>query len=153
MSLEAFEKNGLIFRPAIQNDLPKILAFADIFLRRSWLVRREYANDHIEHSWVVFDQDKLVGWAMISGKRVGRTLYNLIVHPKYRNRQIGATFIERLNPLVIRCKTDQTTGDPTEFYRKMGYEITETKLGKNRKINLMRKSEPKSEHPEDDDSV
>jgi N-acetylglutamate synthase-like GNAT family acetyltransferase len=153
MSVEAFEKDGLIFRPATQRDLAKILAFADIFLRRSWLVRREYANDHVDHSWIVLDQEKLVGWAMITGKNVGRTLYNLIVHPKYRNRHIGAILITALKPDVIRSKTDQATGDPTEFYKKMGYEVTEMRQGRKKKINIMKRLKPKSERLEDGDNV
>lgn len=153
MFAEAFEKDGLIFRPATQDDLPKILAFTDIFLRRSWLVRREYANDHVDHSWIVLDQEKLVGWAMITGKKVGRTLYNLIVHPKYRSRHIGATLITALKPDVIRSKTDQATGDPTEFYKKMGYEVIEMRRGRKKKINIMKRSEPKPEHLMGDGNV
>ena len=44
MSLENFEVDALIFRKATQEDLPKIMAFVDIFLRKDWLVRRTYLN-------------------------------------------------------------------------------------------------------------
>ena len=152
MSIEPFEKDGLIFRPATQDDLPKILAFADIFLRRDWLVRREYANDHVAHSWIVLDQDKLVGWAMITGKKVGRTLYNLIVHPKYRNRHIGSTLITALNPDVIRSKVDQTTGDPTKFYKKLGYHVVERDVRKKRILIMRRDDLSKSEPQADGDN-
>jgi N-acetylglutamate synthase-like GNAT family acetyltransferase len=152
MSVEDFEKDGLIYRKMIESDIPKVLAFVDIFLRRSWFVRRKYCFDHMNESWVVLDADKLVGWIFIGGKKVKKTLYNLIVHPKYRGRHIGGILIEKLKPKIIRSKTDQTTGDPTEFYKKIGYEVTEMKQGRKKKINIMRKSEPKSESQGDGDN-
>ena len=59
MSAEAFEKDGLIYRKMIETDIPKVLAFVDIFLRRSWFVRRKYCFDHMNESWVVLDGEKL----------------------------------------------------------------------------------------------
>lgn len=141
MFVEAFEKEGLTFRPAVKNDLPKILAFADIHLRRSWFVRRKYAFDHIDETWVVFDGEKLIAWFyMGGGERVERTLYNLIVHPKYRGRKIGSILIEKLSPAIIRSKTDQYTGDPTKFYEKLGYRVV-GREGKKGKILVMKKEE------------
>lgn len=145
MSLETFEKDGLTYRKMIELDIPKVLAFVDIFLRKSWFVRRKYCFDHMNESWVVLDGEKLVGWIFIGGEKVEKTLYNLIIHPKYRGREIGKTLIEKLKPKIIRSKTDQTTGDPTEFYKKMGYEVTAMRQGKRRKINIMRESEPNVE--------
>ena len=153
MSVETFEKDGLIYRKMIETDIPKVLAFVDIFLRKSWFVRRKYCFDHMNESWVVLDGEKLVGWIFIGGEKVEKTLYNLIIHPKYRGRNIGGTLIEKLKPKIIRSKTDQATGDPTEFYKKMGYEVTEMKQGRKKKINIMRKSESKSERPTDGDNV
>jgi len=153
MSVEDFEKDGLIYRKMIESDIPKVLGFVDIFLRKSWFVRRKYCFDHMNESWVVLDGEKLVGWIFIGGEKVEKTLYNLIVHPKYRGRHIGGILIEKLKPKIIRSKTDQATGDPTEFYKKMGYEIVKWKQGRKRKINIMKKSEPKPEHPEDGGNV
>jgi len=153
MSFETFEKDGLIYRKMIETDIPKVLAFVDIFLRKSWFVRRKYCFDHMNESWVVLDVDKLVGWIFIGGKKVEKTLYNLIVHPKYRGRGIGRILIEKLKPKIIRSKTDQVTGDPTKFYKKMRYEVTEMKQGRKKKINIMKRLEPKSEHPADGDNV
>ena len=145
MSFETFEKDGLTYRQMIEPDIPKVLGFVDIFLRKSWFVRRKYCFDHMSESCVVLDGDKLVGWIFIDGKKVEKTLYNLIIHPKYRGRNIGRILIEKLQPKIIRSKTDQATGDPTEFYKKLGYEIVEKNQGKKRKINIMKKIEPQKE--------
>ena len=138
MSIEAFERDGLIFRPAIKDDLSKILGFTDIFLRRSWLVTRKYAFDHLNKTWIVLDGDKLVAWFYMDGKRVEQTLYNLIVHPKYRKRKIGSILIEKLSPKIIRSKTDQYTGDPTGFYKKLGYKVIKRE-GRKKNILIMKR--------------
>lgn len=139
MSSENFEKDNLIYRKATQDDLPKIMAFVDVFLRKDWLVRRTYLLTNLEKYdiWLVFDNDKLVAWAIAGGKK--RTLWNLLVHPKYRGLKIGLSLVERLKPEIIRSKLDQSTGDPTAFYEKIGYRLIAEKQGRKKNINILEK--------------
>ncbi|MDI6755320.1 MAG: hypothetical protein QME78_13115 [Thermodesulfobacteriota bacterium] len=80
MFAETFEKDNLIFKKATQEDLPKILAFVDIFLRKDWLVKRPYLINCLEKQdvWIVFDNDKLVAWAMAGGKKKHYGIYLFI---------------------------------------------------------------------------
>jgi N-acetylglutamate synthase-like GNAT family acetyltransferase len=102
MSLENFEVDALIFRKATQEDLPKIMAFVDIFLRKDWLVRRTYLMTNLQKYdiWLVFDARKLIAWAIAGGKK--RTLWNLLVHPKYRGLHIGEILVKKLKPEIIK---------------------------------------------------
>ncbi len=140
MSASAFEKDGLTFRRATQDDIPKILAFVDIYLRKDWLVRRAYLVDKMQNdeTWVVFDAERLVAWATL-GNQKRRGLWNLLVHPHYRGRHIGSNLVAHLRPSYIRSKADQSTGDPTAFYEHLGYEVIERNMGRKHNINLMRK--------------
>lgn len=137
MSFETFEKDGLIYRKMNKTDIPKVLAFVDIFLRRSWFVRRKYCYDHMNESYIVLDHEKLVGWIFIGGERVKKTLYNLIIHPAYRKKGIGRVLIEKLKPQIIRSKMDQASGDPTKFYEKIGYKLIEKRVGRRKNINIL----------------
>jgi len=138
MPFETFEKDGLTYRQATKADFARILAFVDIFLRRDYLVRRAELERKLEVGTmlIVMDAEKLVSWAVM-GKN--ESLWNLLVHPKYRGRHIGQTIVERFRPLIIRSKSDQSTGDPTPFYRKLGYRIVNERQGKNRNITIMQR--------------
>lgn len=135
---EAFEVDGLIFRKAVDQDVAKILAFSDIFLRRDVLIIRQYILNNIKRGdvWLVLDGEKLCAFSM-SGYKTKSCLWNLYVHPKYRKRHIGGMLIEHTKPQIIRSKRDQVTGDPTPFYEKMGYRITQANQGAKKNINIM----------------
>lgn len=51
------------------------------------------------------------------------TLHNLYLAPEYRRQGVGRALIEYFKPLVIRSKSDQVEGDPTDAYRRAGYEV------------------------------
>jgi N-acetylglutamate synthase-like GNAT family acetyltransferase len=139
MSFETFKKYGLIFREAVKEDFPKILAFVDIFLRRDYFLRRSELFTKMEMATmiIVFHNDKLVALAVM-GKN--KTLWHLLVHPKYRGKHIGETLVQKLRPEIIRSKLDQSTGDPTGFYEKIGYRIEASKKGRKRNINIMERA-------------
>ena len=65
--------------------------------------------------------------------------------PAYRGRHIGGELVKRLQPDYIRSKSDQSTGDPTSFYKKLGYEVTERHAGRKRNINIMRRRQAAGE--------
>jgi hypothetical protein len=86
------------------------------------------------HVWLAFDSDKIVGWAV-------KTHLNILIHVliagNYRSKGIGRELVIRLNPQIIRSKTDQSTGNPEEFYHKCGYEkLAGEMTGKNKNIQL-----------------
>jgi len=66
-----------------------------------------------------FDNEKIIGWAV---KHYNGSLIHLLIAAPYRNQGIGSTMLRMLNPPRIRSKTDQSTGNPTPFYEKFGYE-------------------------------
>jgi len=140
MSFETFEKDGLIYRKITEDDIPKILAFTDIFLRRDYLVRKPELIVKIKIGEMigVFDKKKLIAWGSM-GKN--KRLWNLLVHPKYRGKKIGENIVMKLKPDYIRSKMDQSTGDPTKFYEKIGYKIIQEKIGRKKNINLMIKED------------
>lgn len=133
------ELQKIRIRRAEINDIPRILGFVDIYLRRDWLLRRPYLVEKIKHkvSYIAEENEKIVAWATCDKGR----LYNLLIHPAYRGFGIGAHFIKFLNPSIIRSKSDQSTGDPTKFYEKLGYKIISQKEGRKRNINIMIKDE------------
>lgn len=142
MSSETFENDQLIYRQAKENDLSKIMAFADICLRRDVLIVRGYIKNYLKSSskiWLVFDKDKLIAFAFIWKKT--NSLNNLYIHPKYRNRKIGLNLMNYLKPKFVRSKLDQSTGDPTEFYKKTGYELIGEKQGKKKNLNILKRIE------------
>ena len=66
------------------------------------------------------------------------SLIHLLVHPDCRGHGIGKEILKKLNPQVIRSKSDQSTGDPTGFYLRNGYEITrEEKVGRKENISIV----------------
>jgi N-acetylglutamate synthase-like GNAT family acetyltransferase len=125
---------------ATKKDIPEILAFVDIYLRNDWLVRRPYLISCMNRDAVYMvrnEEGRIVAWATCHEGR----LWNLLVHPKYRGCKIGKMLMEELKPTIIRSKSDQSTGDPTSFYEKMGYVVVERKAGRKRNINIMIKKE------------
>jgi N-acetylglutamate synthase-like GNAT family acetyltransferase len=145
------EKDGIkyLIRRATKKDIPKIMAFVDIHLRADWLVRRPYLNDNLNRGYVylIEHENKLIAWAICSHD--GR-LWNLLVRPDHRGKGLGGEFIKALNPTIIRSKSDQSTGDPTDFYQKLGYEILEKKVGRKKNINIMKKAKVEVEHAKDE---
>ncbi len=139
MSDKTFETDGLIYREATFEDLSRIMAFADIFLRKDVLLYRDYVAAYlksgIDKVWLTFDREKLIAFAFIWKNT--DSLNNLYVHPKYRKRKIGLHLIEYLKPIIVRSKTDQSTGDPTEFYRKIGYQIVATRQGRKKNLTIL----------------
>ncbi|HUX14467.1 MAG TPA: GNAT family N-acetyltransferase [Spirochaetia bacterium] len=143
MPTTTFEKDHLIYRRATEKDIPRILGFVDIYLRKDWLVRRDYlwSTMHTDETWIVTDKKRVVAWATV-GRAGRRGLWNLLVHPEYRNRGIGRTLVQRLKPDYIRSKSDQSDGDPAAFYARLGYETIKQNAGRKRNIQIMRRRKP-----------
>ena len=59
---------------------------------------------------------KEVPYKVVKGKN--NVLIHLLIDAKYRGKGIGKKILKKLNPDIIRSKSDQQTGDPKQFYEK-----------------------------------
>ena len=120
------------FRQAVPDDVPEIIKFVDFWLTGGAKARgvrggshdclippsqhRDYLRKY--HVLLALDNGKLIGWAVMSKTK---RLFHLLVAGDYRGKGIGETFLRTLNPEIVRSKTDQGTGDPTDWYIHQGY--------------------------------
>jgi len=132
--------NGFYYRPAILSDLDPIISLVDRLLAgRDFFCPRGQHIGYFKYKTIVlcFDENKLIAWSV---RQKNGSLIHLLVDPDYRGKGIGGHLLEVLQPLLIRSKSDQSTGDPYPFYLKHGYEkTTDERVGKNRNIDLLSK--------------
>lgn len=69
---------------------------------------------------LVFDGDVLVGWAVVEPSD---TLIHMLVAGNYRRKGIGRRMVQILRPKRVRSKSDQSSGNPIGFYKKLGYRV------------------------------
>lgn len=139
----------MLIRKATKKDLPAIINFVDYWLsgraKKYWLnlagndyfVSPRQHTKYLNHYNVVLALDKghIVGWAV---KQHQQTLIHLLVAVDYRGKGVGQKLLRSLDPRIIRCKTDQSTGDPTSFFEKQGYKrLSNIKIGRRRQISLL----------------
>lgn len=79
----------------------------------------------------------IIGWSVVTNKGV---LIHLLIASTCRGQGIGKQLVRLSNPILIRSKTDQSTGNPDQFYKKIGYSKTEDRLiGKKKNISILSK--------------
>ena len=145
--------NDIEYRLAKGKDYKSIVEFTDYWLAGRakakgvknagddyFITRRQHVN-YLKRYYVMIAIDtksnKLIGWAVMMQSRV---LIHLLVASNYRGKGIGKEIVKRLEPYIVRSKSDQSTGDPLEFYKKMNYEIiSKSKIGKKKNIDVLRK--------------
>lgn len=155
--LNRTETKRLFIRKATEGDIAAVVCFLDAYLSKDFfmsagVVRRCVTGDNPDggsrtpyHVWLAFEEegDVLVGVAIVS---LSGVMGNLLVHPSRRGKGIGSELLRKANPLMIRSKIDMKDGDPTKFYEKGGYRVTEEAnpafryLKSKRNINLMRRN-------------
>lgn len=74
-------------------------------------------------------------------------LLNLYLAEEIRTLGIGSLLIEALQPDEIRCKTNMSQGDPTQWYVRQGYDVLQEKQGKNGTITILRRARHDSNNP------
>lgn len=136
-------------RKATKKDLPAIIQFTDYWLAgRAKSQGVEFAGDdyfisprqhtkYLNHYNVVIAVCKgtIIGWAV---KQHQQTLIHLLVNANFRGKGVGSRLLKELDPRIIRCKTDQSTGNPTSFFKKHGYnKLSNIKIGRRRQIQLL----------------
>ena len=118
---------NITYRKAVEGDINNVVSFLDLYLRKDYFVpkskirslicgRHEAAKPDVV--WLAFIEKLIVGLCFVSRKG---TLWNILVHPDYRNNGIGTELIRLSNPKKIRCKWDMSTGNPAKFYHNLGY--------------------------------
>ena len=139
----------IFYRVTVPDDLIIVCNFTDFWMGgkgykakipgagKDYFIPRKQHIDYLRlyTTLLAFDQDKLVGWAVRQREGI---LIHLLVDASYRGRGIGAHLLELLTPISVRSKSDQSTGDPLNFYLKHGYEKTsDQKTGKHQNIDVL----------------
>lgn len=139
------------YRTAAPSDLAIVRDFCDYWLSgkgysagvpgagHDFFIPTERLKDYIIKytTLLCFLQSKIVGWAV---RQRDGSLIHLLVAANVRGRGIGAQLLELLDPLQVRSKSDQSTGDPIDFYVKHGYKKTSSeKIGKHHNIDVLAK--------------
>lgn len=112
-------------RRASQRDVAALTFFFDAFLRRDYFLRRGQLADMIagrhHEVWIAEVDCVLVGIAITTART---TLVNVLVHPAYRRMGVGRALVAAARPERVRAKIDMSTGDPREFYERLGFRAT-----------------------------
>jgi len=152
------ETRSVLYRPAVIEDLPDICKFVDFWLSggalrlhipgggKDYFVPKGQQIGYLKYktTYLAIYDGKIVGWSV---KSKNETLIHLLVTPEYRGKGVGGHLLEILNPLLVRSKSDQSTGDPRKFYEKHGYEVTEAGQGKHKNIDIMQHLENPPKKP------
>jgi GNAT superfamily N-acetyltransferase len=121
-------------------DAPNIVRFYDAFLRTDYFVRKKQVLSYLHNHrvYLAIENEEIIGLAVVDFKRSHDTLISLLVRSDQRGKGVGAELLKASNPLMIRSKSDQSTGDPLKFYEKHGYKnIGDLKLGRKKNIDLL----------------
>lgn len=114
---------ALTVRPAGAADAVPLGFFFDAVLRKDYFLRRGQLADMLRsphHQVYVAEIDAvLVGVAVTTR---GTRLVNALVHPAYRGLGIGRALVQCSGATEVRAKIDMSSGDPREFYRRVGFE-------------------------------
>lgn len=136
------------YRKVIISDFDNVSNFVDKWLSgraikegggNDYFVTKNQHKSYFKncHVWIALDNNKIIGWAV---KEKSNVLIHLLIDANYRGFGIGSELMKKLNPDIIRSKSDQMTGNPKIFYEKLGYKtISQNKVGKKNNIDLMTK--------------
>jgi len=140
------QNNNLInaqttIRRAWPDDEPMISRFVDSALPKSdFFVQHGKHKSYIQRYKVFIAElfGQVIGWSVIDRQN---KLIHLLVHPDYRRHGIGTELLKVSAPKIIRSKSDQSTGNPINWYQKHGYTLLAKSTGKNRNIDILIKGD------------
>lgn len=132
-----------IYRDATLDDLQSVSRFTDFWLSgRGKRIKALGAVDdcfispsqHKKYickyrTFLCFDGLKIICWAVVEPSR---TLIHLLVHGDYRGMGIGRDVVKVLSPKYVRSKSDQSSGNPIGFYKRLGYRKVATEKSRSR---------------------
>lgn len=123
---------GYLIRDARDGDFDAVASFLDQNLRRDYFIPhrqlREILAGRYHRTIVAVDDVTVLGIAIMT--RRSRTLVNLLVDACERKRGIADALLSRLRVERIRIKTNVSDGDPTSYYLKRGFRLTDERTGK-----------------------
>lgn len=143
-------------READLKDMERLVLFFDTHLAGDWFMFKgkwlkiltgtdSRGGQHTPDVCAIAENDggEIVGIAIMS--RYTKKLFNLIVHSSYRKQGVGKALLDYLKPRHVRCKTDMSSGNPKEYYERLGYVHVgnydlwgnRTLIGKNKNIAWM----------------
>jgi len=138
----------ITIRDATVNDIPELMTFMDDQLKKDWFLAKGRWKRYI--TGVDWNRNKkshtphLVRVAEVDGKIAGvyikshtGKLFNLMVRRDMRKSGVGKALMLDAKPKVVRCKTDMHAGNPSEFYKKLGFVKKIGTEGKNDQIDLL----------------
>lgn len=146
-----FSIMDIIFKKAKMEDFAAITFFVDFWLSgrgrgsgkegvaNDYFVSHKQHMDYLKryHVLIARADDEIIGWAV---KNHHNVLIHVLIAGDYRGKGIGTEMIRRLEPEVIRSKMDQSTGDPGDFYRRLGYfRIPGERVGRKKNIEFFTK--------------
>jgi GNAT superfamily N-acetyltransferase len=91
----------------------------DYFFRRGHM--RGICSRATSEVWAAELDGLFIGFLIIYR---GAVLHNLYLAAPYRRSGIGRALLAEFQPRIVRAKTNMLGGDPVEFYRGAGYEVT-----------------------------
>ena len=150
------DKTSVLYRKANENDLKNICRFTDFWLSGRGkakgvpLTVNDYFISPSQHRKYIIKYTVLlatfdyaiVGWAVL---QLNNTLTHLLVAGSHRAQGIGKHMLRLLCPETIHSKSDQSTGNPLQFYKHLGYEYVKSVQSKGRfDIDKIRPDRPKN---------
>jgi N-acetylglutamate synthase-like GNAT family acetyltransferase len=134
---------NLTLRRATPSDAEPLQFLFDAALRQDYFLRRGQLEEMLAGNrhevWLAEIDRVLVGVAVTT--RHSR-LVNVLVHPAYRGLGVGRALVNASRAAEIRAKRDMSSGDPTAFYQRIGFEPTGT-TNERGNIELMRRCDPR----------
>lgn len=146
----------MIYRKAIESDLKSISQFTDYWLAGRGLAKgapgavNDYFIGPSQHrkyvlkykTLLALEGHNIVAWAVVEPSG---TLIHLLVAGDRRGQGIGSMVLRVLDPPKIRSKLDQSSGNPEEFYHKLGYKkVAQVQSQSRYDIDTIRPDRPKN---------
>ncbi len=114
-------------------DLLKIRTFTDFWLAGRGLAKgapgavNDYFISPSQHrkyiqkyrTYVLIQDNKIFVWTVI---QPNGSLIHLLVHGEHRGQGLGTKVLDLLQPKSIHSKSNQSSGDPGQFYESHGYK-------------------------------
>ena len=141
------EESELALWEVTANDVLAVEHFADSVLRDDFFFRKGHwlslvADSRVQLLVVRVRPGGQPEWSEICGVVVlyaDSILHNLFLARQWRALGLGSAIIEAVSPSKIRAKVDMSSGDPSDFYARLGFTHEEARKGKRGQIRVLTK--------------
>lgn len=124
-------------RYASEDDISGIKAISNKYKDELGFVNSTALKESIKRNelFVAVINEGVVGFVNFRHRRDGwHTIYEIAVHPAFRERRIGAALLESVpRPRQLKCTIDNPAN---EFYQKSGMTLTRTEPGRKRQLHV-----------------